>query len=91
MKNQAGMQDVLEAVEAGIIQASALGWNRTVVLMRDTQGAVKEKARMLLSEPAGVRDEVVASYYESLSLDGDLEQGLNTFKQACASCHQVGG
>ncbi len=91
MKRQAWMASVLDAVEAGTIQPSALGWNRTVVLMRDTAGEVKEKARRLLSEPAGVRDQVVASYYESLTLDGDLENGRSIFQRVCSACHQVGG
>lgn len=91
MRSDARMVAILDAVEAGTIQPSAIGWDRTVRLMRDTEGAVKEKARRLLSEPAGVRDQVVASYYESLALDGDLDNGATTFKRVCSTCHQVGG
>ncbi len=91
MQSDERMVSILNAVEDGIIQPSAIGWDRTVRLMRDTEGTVKEKARMLLSEPAGVRDEVVASYYASLALDGDLDNGATTFTRVCSTCHQVGG
>ncbi len=91
MKSQDRMAVLLGAVEAGTIQPAALGWDRTVVLMRDTQGALKTKARALLSEPPGVRDEVVADYYTTLTLDGDVDAGQAAFSRVCSTCHQVGG
>lgn len=91
MHSQDRMAAILNAVEAGIVQPSAIGWNRTVRLMRDTSGPLKELARNLLSEPAGVRDQVVASYYASLDLDGNANAGQAAFERVCSTCHQVGG
>lgn len=91
MGSKRGMQSILEAIENGTVQTSTIGWNRTVRLMRDTEGALKEKARMLLSEPPGVREQVVESYFTSLDLNGDVESGGKTFEQTCGTCHQVAG
>lgn len=91
MQGQERMAALLGAVDSGTIQPAALGWDRTVVLMRDTKGDLKAKARELLSEPPGVRDEVVADYYASLALDGDTAAGKQAFTRVCSTCHQVGG
>ncbi|MEM8488112.1 MAG: PVC-type heme-binding CxxCH protein [Bacteroidota bacterium] len=91
MRGQDRMASLLTAVASGTIQPAALGWDRTVVLMRDTKGDLKTKARELLSEPPGVRDEVVADYYASLALDGDIDAGKTAFSRVCSTCHQVGG
>lgn len=91
MQSAIGMEAILNAISVGTIQPSAIGWNRTVRLMRDTEGALKDRARTLLSEPPGVREQVVESYYASLDLDGDAEAGARTFEQTCGTCHQVAG
>lgn len=91
MRGQDRMASLLQALDAGTIQPASLGWSRTVVLMRDTKGDLKTRARELLSEPPGVRDEVVAEYYASLALDGDPTAGKNAFTRVCSTCHQVGG
>ncbi len=91
MQSATGMEAILNALSAGTVQPSAIGWNRTVRLMRDTEGALKDRARMLLSEPPGVREQVVESYYASLDLDGDAAAGAQTFGQTCGTWHQVAG
>ncbi len=91
MKNQERMQALLSAIEEEKIQRSAIGWHRTVVLMRDTEGVLKTRARALLSEPPGVREEVVQSYASSLDLEGDVSEGRVVFNRVCSTCHQVAG
>lgn len=91
MRSQDRMAALLDGVEQGIIQPSSIGWDRTVRLMRDTAGPLKAKARALLSEPPGVRDQVVETYYTSLALNGDLDRGHEVFSRTCSTCHQIGG
>ena len=91
MANEERIQALLTGVEQGTIQPSAIGWDRTVRLMRDTKGALKVRARALLSEPPGVREEVVASYTASLGDEGDIEAGHVVFSKVCSTCHQVAG
>ena len=91
MKDEVRMGVLLAGIEEGIIQTSAVGWDRTVRLMRDTQGDLKVKARALLSEPPGVREQVVEAYMGSMDLQGTVEAGKEVFSAVCSTCHQVAG
>ena len=91
MRSEAGMSVVLEALENNVIQPSAIGWNRTVRLMRDTEGAVRDQARALLSEPPGVREQIVEEYYASLNIEGQTDAGRVVFENNCSTCHQMAG
>lgn len=91
MKDEQRMEILLAGVESGTIQPSAIGWDRTVRLMRDTQGPLKTKARALLSEPPGVRESLVEEYMASMDTEGDVEAGQHVFKAVCSTCHQVAG
>ncbi len=91
MRSGDRMARLLEALEAGIVQPSAIGWDRTVVLMRDTQGEVLERARALLSEQGQVRADVLVRYQGVLERTGSAEAGREVFVRVCATCHQVGG
>ena len=82
---------LLSGIETGTIQPSAIGWDRTVRLMRDTNGALKVKARELLSEPPGVREDIVQEYMASLDLEGSIEEGKKVYETVCSMCHQVAG
>ncbi|MDZ4698881.1 MAG: c-type cytochrome, partial [Rhodothermales bacterium] len=82
---------LLDAVEAGTVQRSSIGWNRTVKLMRDWEGAIKDRARALLSEQPGEREQIVATYMASLAGEGDVAAGQAAFEQVCGTCHQVAG
>ena len=85
------MHLLLDAVEAGDISRSALGWNRRVRLMRDTEGAVKERARELLRVSDAARPDVMRAYEAALDLSGDAGRGQGVYFSACARCHGVGG
>ena len=91
MRSKDGMEALLEAVGANQIQVSAIGWDRTVRLMRDTEGALRDRARELLSEPPGVREQAVETYYSSLDLDGNTASGREVFEKNCGLCHRVAG
>ena len=91
MQGEARIELLLEGIESGTIQPSAIGWDRTVRLMRDTQGALKSKARRLLSEPPGVREEVVEDYIATMESKGTIEAGAKVFSAVCSTCHQIAG
>ena len=91
MKDEARMEMLLNGIEEGTIQTSAIGWDRTVRLMRDTKGALKTKARDLLSEPPGVREQVVEDYMASMDLEGSIDAGKEVFTAVCSTCHQMAG
>ena len=82
---------LLGAIEAGTVHPSALGWQRRVRLMRDTEGDVREKARRLLNEDRGTREAVVAQYQSALEKAGDMAAGQDVFARVCAACHTRGG
>ena len=82
---------LFDAVESGTVQRSTIGWDRAVVLMRDWEGPLKDRARELLSEQPGEREQIVATYMASLAGEGDIAAGRTAFEQVCGTCHQVGG
>jgi putative membrane-bound dehydrogenase-like protein len=82
---------LLDALQAGVVQASTVGWARSVVLMRDWDGEERDRARALLGEQPGRRDEVVEQYQTALALRGDARRGHEVFQANCAQCHQMGG
>ena len=82
---------LLDAVEAGQIQRSTLGWGRVVVLMRDTREPLKTRARALLTETPGERAAVVTAYADALTETGDVAAGQDVFTRVCSACHQVAG
>jgi putative membrane-bound dehydrogenase-like protein len=82
---------LLKAIEEGKIQKSALGWSRTVILMRDIPDTLKEIARALLTNKDENRKSVIQKYETALSLDGDPAKGKIVFQNNCIICHQVRG
>ncbi len=81
---------LLDAVEDNRVLTTTIGWNRRVVLMRDTGGEVRERARELLREDPAERAEVLDRYRDALVLTGDPARGKNVFRASCSECHQVG-
>ena len=82
---------LLDAIDNGTVQRTEIGWNRTVVLMRDTSGPLKVKARELLAVNPAEREEVVVRYASTLEGPIDMEAGKETFTRVCSTCHQVAG
>ncbi|MEX2640560.1 MAG: PVC-type heme-binding CxxCH protein [Balneolales bacterium] len=93
MQEPERMELLLDAVERNEVRVSTIGWNRRVVLMRDTPagGGIRERARSLLSENPAARSEMVDAYRESQTLTGNVENGKSIYRAQCSSCHQVRG
>ena len=90
-RSESRMQLLLDAVEAGDVSRSALGWNRRVRLMRDTEGAVKARARSLLRAPDASRVSVMHAYEAALDVSGDAGRGQAVYFSVCARCHGFAG
>jgi putative membrane-bound dehydrogenase-like protein len=82
---------LLDAIERNEVQTSTVGWERSVVLMRDWDGAERDRARALLADRPGERDAVVERYQAALALRGDPGRGREVFQANCSACHQVSG
>jgi len=72
-------------------RALALGWSRTVILMRDIPDTLKELARTLLTNNDEDRKSVIQKFEATLSLEGDPVKGKVVFQSNCIVCHQVRG
>ena len=82
---------LLNAIEKGNIQKGALGWSRTVILMRDIPDTLKELARTLLTNNDEDRKSVIKEFEAALRLEGDPVRGKVVYQGNCIVCHQVRG
>jgi len=81
---------VLEALEAGTLQATDLDPSQLRRLSDHSDATVRELAAHLIAAP-GPRDELIATYRAALDREGDRERGRATFVRVCANCHRVDG
>ncbi len=91
MKTKKRMKMLLQAVNDGVVEASVIGWRRTVQLMNNDNPEIKQFAREVLASDAEDREAVVAAYQESAGKVGDAEKGRMVYKAQCAVCHQYEG
>jgi putative heme-binding domain-containing protein len=91
MQSDARKRLLLDAIESRTIQPAAIGWGRTVWLMESDEIDLKSRARALLSEQAGVRQDILARYRTAATNPGDVARGRAVFTRVCSSCHQVQG
>jgi len=81
---------LLDAIEAGKVQASGLGYFRGVRLMSNGDDTLRERARELLAGGKNT-EKAIAEYQDALKLAGDAARGRSVFVEHCAVCHQVRG
>ena len=91
LRSESRMHLLLDVVETGEISRLALGWNRRVRLMRDTEDAVKVRARSLLRASDVSRVDVMRTYEAALDMSGDAGRGQAVYFSACARCHGLAG
>ncbi len=83
---------LLAAIDDGTVHRSQLDPARIQMLLAHTDGQIrKEATRLLGSEIASDREEVVAAYRESLEMASDIGRGKAVFKRECAKCHRLEG
>ncbi|MDO1446531.1 c-type cytochrome [Rhodocytophaga aerolata] len=82
---------LLDAIERGQIQASGVGWRRSVSLMWHTDETLRSRARMLFTKNDKQEQEVIQQYQTALTLKGNPQPGKQVFEQNCMVCHQMAG
>ena len=82
---------LLDAIEKGKIQPGAVGWQRSVRLMNQSNLTLRTKSRKLLSQTEEERLAVNKQYKNALTLEGDQERGKQVYMKNCGACHQVRG
>lgn len=91
MANSERIAILLDAIETRKIQASTVGWPRSVSLMAQRDLKLRERARKLLTKDESERMKVNKEYQHALTLKGNAENGRNIFFKNCSSCHQIRG
>ena len=84
-------KQLLNAISVGTVQASVLGWRRTVRFLNSSNDEVRNLARSVLEGNETISDSTWLQYQEVLALDGDPVKGAEVFAQSCAMCHQISG
>ncbi len=87
MGEEGRQQQLLDAVEAGRIHPSTIGWTYRVRMMR---GASNERARALLKRRTGEREAIVEKYERAVEMIGDPDRGEEVYRRVCAQCHAKG-
>jgi len=91
MGNEGRVKILLDALETGIIDPSAISWPRQVGLMAQGNETLRLKARALLSPEGNKQSEVIKDYAKALNNHGSTENGKLVYQKNCAICHQING
>lgn len=81
---------LLDAVEAGKIQAFSFSVARVNQLLRHSDEGIRKRAKGLFAEVAVDRQKIIAGYHEAVSRRGDVARGKQVFRAACSGCHRIG-
>ncbi len=90
MENESRMKLLVEAVEAGKIQQTSVGWQRSIRLMTQRNIDIRNRARAIFAKD-DQRQKVIDEYQPALKLKGDVDKGKLVYGKNCAICHQVKG
>lgn len=91
LSDNAGIAELLDAVEVGVVNPEEIGWNRRVRLMQNDDEDVRARARGLLHVTDASRETVVRAYEPAAVNEGDSQAGQAVFFAQCARCHVAGG
>jgi hypothetical protein len=81
------MNLLLDAVQKGEVQSTAISWPRKVHLMSNDKISVRDRARKLLANETEDRNAVYKQYEPALSMTGNSKNGLFVFQRVCSTCH----
>lgn len=83
---------LLEAIQSGQLRRADLSPSQLEFLRKRSEPAARERAEALLGKVAvGNRPEVVKSFSNALTLQGDARKGHDTYLQRCSTCHRLAG
>lgn len=82
---------LLEAIESEKMPVHQIDAKRRELLMNhDDQGIRDRSLKLFESAAPGDRQEVLANYQASLTLDGDRGRGEKVYRRECIKCHRLG-
>ncbi len=82
---------LLSAIEAGTIAPTELDIARREQLLQSKNSQVADRSKAVFAAlPSVSRDQVLKSFAPALKLSGNITQGENVYKKACATCHKAG-
>lgn len=83
---------LLTAIDKGDLASEMISQGSKSTLRQNPDGKIRELAESIFKKSSVInRGEVVTKYYESTTIDGNIESGKAIFKQVCSSCHQLDG
>jgi putative membrane-bound dehydrogenase-like protein len=83
---------LLTAIEKGELDPALINQGSKSTLRQNPDSKIRELAENVFKDlSANDRKEVVAKYYESTTLEGDIAKGKVIFTQLCSECHQLDG
>ena len=83
---------LLDAIQSGVIRASALDTTQTKFLRNHREPDVRKLATKVLgAKPGGTRQQVVDVFMPALNLKGEPAHGKKIYEDRCLSCHRLGG
>jgi putative membrane-bound dehydrogenase-like protein len=92
MASEERRSKLVEALEAGTIDPSAVSWPRQVGLMAQADVDLRRRSRRIFADPEARTDkrEVMETYQKALSSGGDVVTGKAVYMKNCSVCHQIG-
>jgi putative heme-binding domain-containing protein len=82
---------LLQGIEAGTIQASALTTAQIKFIRNNPDKSVKQMAAKILAATAeSGRQKVVEAFMPALELKGNAQHGKKIYSERCISCHRLG-
>ncbi len=90
MEKESRVRLLIEALETGMIEPSAIGWARSIRLMTQRDIALRDRARAFF-ENDEERKNVIDEYQAALTLKGNVANGKAAYQRSCAICHQIKG
>lgn len=93
MASEERRRRLVEALEEGRIDPSAVSWPRQVGLMAQADDELRRRSRNIFADPERKSDKqaVMEEYEKALHLAGNSIKGETVFAENCAVCHQIGG
>lgn len=87
------VRQLIEALEAGIIDPSAVVWGRQVGLMAQRNDELRRRARQIFAVESGDAEKTATleTYRSALDESGDTKKGALLYEAHCSACHQIGG
>lgn len=86
------IQQLLDAIEAGVVSAASLAIDQRVALLRHRDGQIKNRATLLLGGAISENRQAVANdYAAAITMPSSVERGAAVYKKTCSKCHKING